>query len=85
MENINDSQSITEDEALAREIAIGLNDAKNVKLFHRFCMEYTHESLIELLKQVQNIPDKNIKKSRGALFTYLVKQDARKKIKQEVH
>lgn len=83
MEDLYNSNSITEDEILAREIADALDDEKNKKLFVKFCEEYTHESLIELMRQVKNIPDEKIRKSKGALFTFLVKQDAKRKNKQE--
>lgn len=79
MEDLYNSNSITEDEILAREIAETLDDWKHERLLLRFCKEYTHESLRDIMNTIRNVPDEKITNSRGAYFTHLVKQNAKRK------
>ena len=59
---------------LANEIAERLNDPDALSLYLGFARLYPHEKLRELLNKVCSIPDNEIKRSRGALFTFLVSQ-----------
>lgn len=59
---------------LAHEIARRLDDHDAVPLYLSFTQQVSHEKLTELLEKVCGIPDRNIKRTRGALFTFLVGQ-----------
>ncbi|HAO09429.1 MAG TPA: hypothetical protein DCQ50_21155 [Chryseobacterium sp.] len=59
---------------LANEIADTLQDRGSLQLFLHFAGKYKEEQLRALLEKVMSIPERKIKKTRGALFTYLVSQ-----------
>lgn len=59
---------------LANEIAEALNDLGSLALFLHFARRYKEEHLRSLLEKVLSVPDAKIKKTRGALFTFLVTQ-----------
>lgn len=59
---------------LANEIAERLNDPDALSLYLTFTRTYPHQKLRELLNKVCSLPDKDIRRTRGALFTFLVGQ-----------
>ncbi len=59
--------------ALATELAETLRDFHSITQYLRFTEKYTEEQLLETLAQVMAIPQEKIKRSRGALFTHLIK------------
>ena len=59
---------------LANEIADRLNDRGSLQLFLHFAEKYKEEHLQKILEKVMSIPESKIKKTRGALFTFLVNQ-----------
>jgi hypothetical protein len=59
---------------LAHEIADTLEDRDSVQLFLLFAQKYKEDHLRTILNRVMAIPDRKIKKTRGALFTYLISQ-----------
>lgn len=59
---------------LANEIADTLNDRGSLQLFLHFAEKYKEEHLMKILDKVMSIPERKIKKTRGALFTFLVSQ-----------
>lgn len=63
---------------LAEDIAEALHDPEALSLYLSYTKELPHEKLRELLAKVSSIPDDKIKRSRGALFTYLVGQFKRR-------
>jgi hypothetical protein len=62
---------------LAEDIAEALHDPDALSLYLSYAHEVPHEKLRELLAKVCSIPDDKIKRTRGALFTYLVGQHKR--------
>ena len=64
----------TQEIRIANEIADTLNDRGSLQLFLHFAEKYKEEHLLKILEKVMSIPDAKIKKTRGALFTYLVSQ-----------
>lgn len=62
---------------LAEDIAEALYDHDALSLYLSYTKEIPHDKLRELLAKVCSIPDDKIKRSRGALFTYLVSQHKR--------
>jgi len=68
----------TREQLLAFDIAIELNDLKALPLYLSYVKKYPESLLRKILGEVKEIPLKKIKKSRGALFNYLIKKYAQK-------
>jgi len=64
---------------LAREIAETFGDEKNLSYYKVICENYSLDIIHRAFGVVKNVPQKKIKRSKGALFTYLVKQYAQEK------
>ena len=64
----------TKEERLAREIADALNDMDALPLYTSFAQKYSESHLRRILQKVLSIPEAQIRKTRGALFTYLIGQ-----------
>lgn len=62
---------------LAYEIANTLNDQKSITIHLSFVKRYKPEFLKEILLRVMSIPDNKIRRSRAALYTYLVNEHGR--------
>ena len=58
---------------LANELAETLHDFHSITQYLRFTERYTEEQLRETLDRVMAMPAEKIKRSRGALFTHLIK------------
>jgi hypothetical protein len=63
-----------EEKHLANEIATALNDREGLGLYLKYAKEFKEAYLRKILARVLSIPQEKIKKSRGALFTYLIEQ-----------
>jgi hypothetical protein len=61
---------------LALELANALNDMDSLQAYIGFTQKYSEQYLRQVLTKVLSIPENKIRKTRGALFTYLVKQHA---------
>lgn len=59
---------------LANEIADTLKDRNSLALFLTYARKYKETFLKEILATVMAIDETKIRKSRGALFTFLVTQ-----------
>lgn len=64
---------------LAIELADALNDHEAILLYINFAEEYSEKLLREVLAKVLAIPKHKIRKTRGALFNYLMQQHAYKR------
>lgn len=62
---------------LANEIAETLKDRDSIASFLIFTRKYKEEFLRETLAKVMAMEESKIRKSRGALFTFLVNQNAK--------
>ena len=60
----------------AQKLAEELADSDNVAAYEAIYRNYTEDMIQKALTTVKGVPDDKIKKSRGALFTYLIKQYA---------
>ncbi|MBI1805093.1 MAG: hypothetical protein HY033_10235 [Ignavibacteriae bacterium] len=69
----------SESQLLGEELALALNDRENRSLYEYYARNYPESLLRKLLASVLRVPNERIKKSRGALFTYLLKQYAHSK------
>jgi len=65
---------LTKEEKLAREIADALDNLEALTVYTTYCYKYKEEFLRRILQRVLSIPEEQIRKTRGALFTYLIKQ-----------
>ena len=68
----------SKEEKLAREIADALNDNDSLTVHVGFVEKYSESFLRKTLQRVLSIPEAQIRKTRGALFTYLVTQNGGK-------
>ena len=59
---------------LAYELAKALDDLDSLTVYFTFVETYQEAFLRKILHKVMTVPQEQIKRSRGALFTYLVKQ-----------
>ena len=64
---------------LAVEISQDFKDDENFEYYQSVCQKYPLELINKAFNKVKSIPDAKIRKSRGALFTYLIKKYASKK------
>jgi hypothetical protein len=60
------------EEELALELALTLQDREGLPFYIHCAKEYPEPFLRRVLATVMDIPEKKIKKSRGALFNFLV-------------
>lgn len=59
---------------LANDIADTLKDRDSIALFLTFARKYQEKFLREILAKVMSIDEAKIRRTRGALFTFLVNQ-----------
>jgi hypothetical protein len=64
----------TDEMRLANDIAETLKDREAMALYLQFARKYQENFLRYVLAKVMSIDEAKIRKTRGALFTYLVKQ-----------
>lgn len=64
----------TPEDRLAHRIADGLDDLKNIALYKNYCRRYPTELILHAFMLAREPEPSKIKKSRGALFNWLVKK-----------
>lgn len=64
-------------DALARSIAEEFGDLDNLPTYQMHCRKYPEEIIREARKHTLSVPPDKVKRSRLALFIYLVKKYAR--------
>lgn len=62
---------------LAHEIADTLNDRDSIALHLQYVRKYQETFLRKILAKVMAIPESKIKRSRAALYTFLINQSSR--------
>lgn len=62
-------------DTLAHEIADTLNDFNALPLYKSYTEKYSHTFLRDTLATVMSIPSNRIRRTRGALFTFLVQNN----------
>lgn len=78
-DNRNEFNSLlTKEELLARDLAEGLDDKANLGFYLSVCRKYPEKLLREIYSRVEQFPEKKIKKSKGALFNYLIQNHDKK-------
>jgi len=68
----------SKEEKLAQELADTLSDQDSLPFYRDMVLKYSETFLREKLKKVMSIPQDQIRKTRGALFTYLISQHERR-------
>ena len=64
----------SEEERLAFQVADGLGDVKNLRLYESYCKRYPTEIILTAYVRAREVSPDKIKKSRGALFNFLVQK-----------
>lgn len=72
-----------EQQRLAQQIAQEFEDEGNLGYYEDLCERHPEYLINRAFSEVRKVPQSKIKKSRGALFTYLVKKYDNKKKEQE--
>jgi hypothetical protein len=70
-------QKVSNTSKLARQIAKDLDSHEGLAYFEKLCSNYPQKIILQSLKEAKAIPAEKIKKSRSALFVYLVKKYAK--------
>lgn len=65
----------TNNKQLAYELASTLQDLDSISVYFAFVEKYSPAFLRKTLNKVMSLPDEKIKRTRGALFTFLVNQN----------
>lgn len=73
----------SKEQATAIEIAEAFHDVQHVEIYEYLCETYPEPLIRRAFGVVKELPSSAIKKSRGALFTYLVRKYAQDKISAE--
>jgi hypothetical protein len=66
----------TNQKRLANELAETLNDRDALPFYLTLTTKYQEDFLRKILAKVMSIPEANIRRTRGALFTFLVTQSS---------
>jgi hypothetical protein len=66
------------EEKLAYEIASTLGDIDGLSFYENCTRKYSESHLRSVLTRVMSIPSEKIKRTRGALFTFLITQHAKR-------
>ncbi len=61
-------------EALAVMIATAFHDEAQVTLYLQYCRKYPLQSVYRAFAEAQSVPLAQVKKSRAAIFFYLIKR-----------
>ena len=77
-------QPQTEEDKLAVQIATEFSDLTHLPVYVAFCRRYPQEVIKKAFETTQKYPIEKIKKSKGALFIYLVKFYANKQKPQNL-
>ena len=72
--NDRNSSGLMKEEILAGDLAEGLDDELNFAFYLSVARKYPEDFLRKIFSHVRGIPSNKIKKSRGALFNYLVQK-----------
>jgi len=75
---MSNDNSKTQQEELALEIARGLGEEEFLPIYRSFASRFSEELLRTVYEETLRIPAEKIRKSRGAIFNYLLKKHARK-------
>ena len=72
--NQEEDSDCSEEQKLAHQVADGLSDTKNLGLYQSYCRRYPAEIILTAYVRAKEVSPDKIKKSRGALFNFLVQK-----------
>lgn len=72
-------QPKTKADYLALKIARAFNEESKLPLYRVLCENFNDQIVNKAFAEVMNVPNEKIKKSRAALFAYLLKKYAKRK------
>ena len=72
-EAVDKSNVITKQKHLAYMIAESFNDLGQVRLYINYCKKYPLHIIHRAFSEAKGFPEEKIKKSRAAIFFYLIK------------
>jgi len=75
----------TREELLALDMAQTLNDLKSLPLYLKYAKSIPESRIRETLSWVKQVPDENIKRSRAALFNFIIKKHAKRAASNHRH
>jgi len=64
------------EEYIAHELAERLGDPQGLPYYLSLARKYPATHLLQILAEVMEVPDAQIRKSRGALFNWLIRRQA---------
>jgi hypothetical protein len=67
----------SKEEQLALDVAHALNDLSNLACYISLTKKHPEHLIRRILAVVKRVPEIKIRKSRGALFNYLIQKNAR--------
>jgi DNA replication protein DnaD len=77
-ESFKDFEPKTREELLALDMAQAVNDLKSLPLYLKYAQALPESLIRETLSWIKQVPDKNIKRSRAALFNFIIKKHAKR-------
>ncbi len=80
-----DKEAADEENASALEICQAFKDQDNLSLYQSYVSRYPSAIIKKAFQEAIKLPAKKIKKTRGALFNYLVQYYAKEKSSQQDH
>ena len=69
------SKQIDKREELATKIATAFKEIEQIKLYQHVCSQHDDNLIQKAFDDTMKVPSDKIKKSRSALFFYLLKKD----------
>lgn len=84
-EAVDKSRAITKRKHLAYMIAESFNDLGQLKLYINYCKKYPLNIIYRAFSEAKNFPEEKIKKSRAAIFFYLIKTYAHRSNQDSSH
>jgi hypothetical protein len=75
----------TKRDHLAFMIAKAFNDLDQINLYSNYCKKYSLRVIFKAFSEAKSFPKERIKKSRAAIFFYLVKTYAHKASQDSSH
>jgi len=76
--SFNNNMNQTDQTQFAYELAEALNDQEAIQMYIAYVNRFPEPLLREILVKVLSVPDYKIRKTRGALFNYLIQHHAHK-------
>jgi hypothetical protein len=84
-EAVDKANAVTKRKHLAYMMAKSFNDLGQVNLYINYCKKYPLNIIYRAFSEAKNFPQEKIKKSRAAIFFYLIKIYVRRSNQDSSH